>query len=434
MKIAILGGGITGVTAARQLAAAGHEIALFEATGRLAGLCASTVRDGFVADHAGGHILFSKDREVMAFMLAALDGIGYHTTRRETTIRLKGRYVHYPFENGLGDLADDDRFTCLKDYILAWHERRSGVQAPKDFESWCTWRFGRGICDLFMHPYNRKIWNVPLAELGTAWVEGRVPDAPMEDVLKSALGTRTEGYVHQSVFHYPLTGGFESLVRGMARPLRRECIRLETPVTSVAKDGTGFAVNCEHFEQVVSTIPLQVLGRVLAGVPSALKQSFGALDHVSLRNVFVALDKSDPPPLSWIYFPHESDGPQNRVTWLSNYSPQNAPAGKSSVMAEVTWYRNMPESAATTTEAVVSGLVKNGLFDRDQVQFTEVFDVPHAYILYRHGLEAELENLRAYTASLGLHVVGRFGNYSYFNSDACVRAAMDLAASITARA
>lgn len=433
MKIAILGGGITGVTAARQLAAAGHELALFEAGERLAGLCASSVIDGFVADHAGGHILFSKDKEVLDFMLKALDGIGYHTTRRETAIRLKNRYVHYPFENGLGDLEDGDRFTCLKDYILAWHERRSGAKAPQDFEAWCLWRFGRGISDLFMHPYNEKIWNVPLKELGTVWVEGRVPDAPMEDVLRSALGTRTEGYVHQSIFHYPLTGGFESVVRGMARGIPAGVVRFSTPVTSVARDGAGFAVNGEHFDQVVSTIPLQSLGRVLAGVPSALKQGFAALDHVSLRNVFVALDKKDAPPLSWIYFPHEQDGPQNRVTWLSNYSPQNAPAGASSVMAEVTWYREKPGTPEETTEAVVKGLVKNELFTRDAVRFTRVFDVEHAYILYRHGLEAELAKLRAFTESIGLHVVGRFGNYSYFNSDACVRAALDVAAAITRR-
>ena len=45
---------------------------------------------------------------------------------------------------------------------------------------------------------------------------------------------------------------------------------------------------------------------------------------------------------------------------------------------------------------------------------------------------AHLERVREYCRSIGLHVVGRFGSYSYFNSDACVRQAMDLVETLTA--
>ena len=60
----------------------------------------------------------------------------------------------------------------------------------------------------------QKIWNVDLHELGTTWVSGRVPDAPLEDVLRSAIGVKTEGYTHQSVFWFPRNGGFEAMVKG----------------------------------------------------------------------------------------------------------------------------------------------------------------------------------------------------------------------------
>lgn len=433
MKIAVLGGGITGCSAARLLAADGHAVSLFEAKGRLGGLCASSTIDGFVTDHAGGHILFSKDKEVMDFMLAGLGTVGYHTSKRDTRIWLRDRFVRYPFENGLCDLRDEDRYRALRDYIVAWHERKTGTPSPDNFRDWCLWRFGTGICDLFMHPYNSKIWNVPLQELGTAWVEGRVPDAPMEDVLKSALGQHTAGYVHQAIFHYPLTGGFESVVHGIAAGIPAGIVRLNTPVRELRRVGGSYVVDGESFDEVISTLPLAALGPMLEGVPAAVRDAFAALDHVSLRTVFLALDKADAPPHSWIYFPDKQDGPQNRVTWLSNYSPRNAPPGKSSVMAEVTWYRERPGTEAETTEAVVAGLSAGGFFRRDQILFSRVFDVDHAYILYRSGLEAHLERVRAWCAEQGLHVVGRFGNYSYFNSDMCVRAALDLAAKFKAR-
>ena len=54
-----------------------------------------------------------------------------------------------------------------------------------------------------MDPYNEKIWKRPLEQITSDWVAGRVPDAPVEDVLRAAVGIRTEGYTHQAIFFYP---------------------------------------------------------------------------------------------------------------------------------------------------------------------------------------------------------------------------------------
>ena len=43
-------------------------------------------------------------------------------------------------------------------------------------------------------------------------VLARIPKPPMEDVLKSAIGIPTEGYLHQLHFYYPIEGGFEAMV------------------------------------------------------------------------------------------------------------------------------------------------------------------------------------------------------------------------------
>ena len=51
------------------------------------------------------------------------------------------------------------------------------------------------------------------------WVDGRIPRPPVDDVIKSAIGISTEGYIHQSVFSYPLDGGIEALVKAIARPV-----------------------------------------------------------------------------------------------------------------------------------------------------------------------------------------------------------------------
>jgi protoporphyrinogen oxidase len=429
VKVAILGGGITGLTAAYFLERRGLAVEVFEAAPGTGGLCASETIDGFVADKAGGHIIYSTDPEVLAFVLGILGEGGAVENERQTRIFHDGRYVAYPFENGLADLSPEHNFECLKGYVEAAFARRQGAAEPADFHAWCLWRFGEGISRHFMWPYNEKIWNVDLKRMSTGWVRGRVPDAPIDDVLKSSIGIRTTGYGHQARFWYPRTGGFQQIVDRVRAGLETTRLRLGTPCRTLQKRGKGWSVNGEAFDRAISTIPLQELAKVLGDVPPAIKDAFAGLGSTSLLTVFIALKHDRVPKLSWVYYPHAENGPQNRVTFLSNYSPMNAPAGRSSVMAEVTYLGERPGTPEAVTREVVAGLARCGVFEEKDVLFTRTYDNRYAYILYEHGLEARLDAIRGWVGEIGLPVAGRFGNYNYYNSDRCIRAAMDLAAS-----
>ena len=155
VKIAILGAGVSGLALARALIERGHpreDLTLFEAASKAGGLCGSRTVDGYTYDVAGGHILFSKDPEVLAWMQEAGGGPeAFERRDRNTAIRFGERWVQYPFENGLGDLPPEANFECLAGYVHAWHERQaSGSEAPADFGSWVRWRFGEGIARHFM--------------------------------------------------------------------------------------------------------------------------------------------------------------------------------------------------------------------------------------------------------------------------------------------
>ncbi|MDF1800416.1 MAG: FAD-dependent oxidoreductase, partial [Planctomycetota bacterium] len=154
---------MSGLALAQKLIQGGldrESIVLFEAAPRAGGLCASKTVDGFTYDETGGHVLFSKDKPVMEWMIDEAGGPdAFHKVDRNTKIRFEDRWVHYPFENGLGDLPDQANFECVSGYLQPWHARQmSGADAPQDFAAWIEWRFGAGICDHFMRPYNEKIW------------------------------------------------------------------------------------------------------------------------------------------------------------------------------------------------------------------------------------------------------------------------------------
>ena len=437
MKTAILGAGVSGLSLARFLIEGGvpaADLHIFEASAEVGGLCRSKTVDGFTYDRAGGHILYSKDAAARDWMVACTGGPeAFVETERQTRIRFGDRWVHYPFENGLCDLPAEVNRECIEGYIAAWKAREdSGSEAPGDFDAWVRWRFGEGIHRHFMRPYNEKIWKRDLSELGSSWVAGRVPEAPLEDVIKASEGVRTEGYVHQSVFQYPRHGGFQAITDGIAE-LVAERVRLSTPATHLARTPQGWRVDGEDFDLVVSTLPLDELPRIVEGLDAAAAQAMGELTYNSLSSILLALNSDEQPNYSWVYLPHADQGPANRVTYISNYSSWNAPAGCAGLQCEVNWRGDGAAPPEALADEVIAGLESAGLLRRDQVLFHDRCDERHAYIVYTHGFNERRELAIQSLEGMGLLPLGRFGRYNYHNSDQCVIAARELAATLIQR-
>ena len=207
MKWAVLGGGLAGVTLARLLHERGHEVQVFEQETETGGLCRSRTGNGFTFDSGGSHVIFSRDEEVLSFMHRVL-GENREVRERKTKIFYKGRYVKYPFENGLANLPKEDLFFCFYEFVKTLIAAEKGeLDPPANFRDWMYRTFGKGIAESYLIPYNEKIWKLPPEKMSCHWVEGRIPRPPVEDVIRSAIGIETEGYTHQAIFSYPRSGG-----------------------------------------------------------------------------------------------------------------------------------------------------------------------------------------------------------------------------------
>ncbi len=410
------------------------DITLFESASEVGGLCRSKTVDGFTYDVAGGHILFSKDKEAMQWMKDCSGGDEAFVRKdRNTRIRFEDRWVQYPFENGLGDLPKQANFDCLAGYVKAWNQRQlDGSEAPKDFAAWIQWRFGDGIAKHFMDPYNEKIWKSDLSEITSDWVAGRVPDAPIEDVIRASIGIHTEGYQHQAIFYYPKAGGFQPITDGIGSTLM-DRIRLSTPVVSIVKSGSSYRVNGEEFDQVVSTLPLTDMPNYVDGMPTEIAEAMRSLTYNGLVSFLVALDREEHPDLSWIYLPHPNQGPANRVTYMSNYSPGNAPPGKTSFLCEVTVRGDAGRPGPELEQEVLDGLKTAGLLKREEVLFTDRSDIRHAYVVFDHAYAARRKAALGWLESQDIVPLGRFGRFEYDNSDQCVIKARSLAAQLLQR-
>lgn len=434
MTTAILGAGLTGCTLARLLDESGEDVVVLEAADAFGGLCRSFCTNGFTFDLGGSHIIFSRDEEVLSWMRAVL-GPNREERHRETKCFYRGRYVQYPFENGLADLPPDDRFRCVDGFVRAVIEarlaaERGGPVPASTFLQWIRRTFGDGLADCYLVPYNEKIWKYPLDRMSAHWVEGRVPRPPLEDVLRSACGLPTEGYVHQAIFSYPARGGIEALVKAVAEPIKGR-IRCGFCVRSIRREDGRFLVSdgtsTVVAERCISTIPLQALVPALPGVPAGVTDAVDRLVYNSVACVFIGL-RGPVPPFSWVYLSEQETGHANRVSFPSNYSTGTAPPGCGSIVAECT-YRPGDRVAgmddADLVAHVLDRLEAMGVLSAGDVLVTAVARQPFAYVVYDLAYQESVRVVREFVAACGIDLVGRFAEFEYLNMDGCIRHALD---------
>ncbi|OPY45958.1 MAG: hypothetical protein A4E42_00642 [Methanoregulaceae archaeon PtaU1.Bin222] len=423
---------MTGITLARLLREKGHEVLVLEAESRIGGLCRSRTVRGFTFDTGGSHIIFSRDKEVLEFMHGVL-GSNRDTRSRNTKILYRNILVKYPFENGLAALPKEDLYFCINEFIRTYVRAEKGeIPPPKNFREWIFATFGRGIAELYMIPYNEKIWNYPAHLMSAHWMEGRVPRPPVEDVIKSAIGVETEGYTHQSIFSYPVDGGIEALVTSIADGLE-DAIFTGFPVRSlVFRDGhweVSDGTRTVSGDRVISTIPLQHLVTCLHDIPDEVKNAVQALRYNSVACIQMGI-RGTVPDISWLYIPDPNQGLANRISFPSNFSSHVAPGNHAGILAEITYNEGDAVSRMTDEELInhtVRSLGEMGFITPDQVVHTSVDRQKFAYVVYDLGYLENIRIIREYFKSRGITLEGRFSRFEYLNMDGCIRNAMECA-------
>ncbi|MFY9800682.1 MAG: FAD-dependent oxidoreductase [Methanoregula sp.] len=434
MKTAILGGGLSGLTLARLLHENGREIIVLEAEPDYGGLCRSKTKKGFTFDIGGSHIIFSRDAEVLFFMRRMIAG-NEQVNDRNTKIFYKQQFVKYPFENGLSDLPEDDRFACIYGFIKTLIAVEKGeVPPPANFREWIYYTFGDGIAECYMVPYNEKIWKYPTDRMSLHWVDGRIPRPPVEDVIKSAIGIKTEGYTHQSVFSYPLDGGIEALVRAIAHPVEK-FIQTGFRVTSITRSGKKWLIRngdkIIRADHCICTMPVQHLVPCLNGVPDEVKKATESLKYNSLVCVNIGI-RGPVPAISWLYVPDPAVGRTNRISFPSGYSRHVAPEGCSAILAEITHQPGDEVSAMSDDELIcqVSEMLrKMEIIREDQIVYSSVERQPFAYVVYDLDYQKNIAIVKEYFNKIGIPLVGRFAQFEYLNMDGCIRSVMDFVSS-----
>jgi protoporphyrinogen oxidase len=337
--------------------------------------------------------------------------------------------VKYPFENDLKSLPLEDNFECLKSYLFNDYKKK--YKKPKNLKQWFLFQFGQGICDKYLFPYNEKVWNIPVDKLSMSW-SARIPNPPPDDIIRSSLGFTTEGYTHQLYYHYPLQGGYQAISEAWAKKAK-PTYNWQLKKIIKTKNNKFLVSNGKEtleFDQLISTIPIQELVKLVNfSIPLQVLNAIRKLIVNPMLNVCLGINGEDRNKFTAVYFPEKEFLP-NRICYPKTFSPNNAPQGTYSILADITCLKNSAtwrEDDQTILNHVIDGLINRGLIDnKSSVIYKKVLRSQYAYVVYDIHYEKHVKIIRDWFPKIGIHLLGRFSYFEYVNVDAVLERSIDI--------
>ena len=422
IKFLIVGSGPTGLGAAYRLKELGvTDYHVIEKENYIGGLATSFVDDkGFTWD-VGGHVQFSHYTYFDKLMMAALGEDGWLTHQRESWVWMKNRFVPYPFQNNIRYLPKDSMWKCLNGIIHNY--QNPGSKKPDNFEEWIQATFGNGIAEEFMLPYNYKVWAYPPKEMAYNWIGERVAVTDLQRVTENIIFEKDDlSWGPNNTFQFPKHGGTGGIWKAVGEDLiGKENFTLNAEVKEVdAVQKKVILTNGEIFEydQLISTMPIDILFKTVKNAPSELISTSSKLKHSRTNIIGIGLKGKPNLDLSskcWMYFP-ESNSPYYRVTLFSKYSPNNVPDINQhwSLMAEVSESPAKAVNHETLIADTIKALVEDGLIE-DASDVISEFMISYEYGYPTPSVDRDqlLKPLHPWLEAQNIYSRGRFGAWKY---------------------
>lgn len=398
------------------------EIIAIDASRRLGGLMRSEIIDGFTFDVGGSHVIFSRNHSTLKEMISLLKGNLMAHERKAFILFENGYFVPYPFENGIYVLPPEIRAELIADFITAQLElARNPHWYPRNFKEWIIKTFGKSMAEKYFIPYNEKIWKRPLDQISASWVfiPGRLPQPDIRSLIRSVAGIPTIGYIENAYFYYPAKGGIQALYDSVLSKIKQEGCHIKIisgeRIEKIKRIENEYIINDQYkVDKIISTIPITELVNAM-DAPEEVIKAASKLDYNQVVVVGIALSKPAPNQ-HWIYVPQKGVI-FHRYAWISNYSTNNAPQGRSALIAEITVPKGRHVDLERMTKETINGFERLEIFRKEDVLFVKAWYHNYGYPIYRLDHVETRQILINWLEQQGVKTLGRWGLWHYWNMD-----------------
>ena len=413
-KIIILGAGLAGLSAAWHLKQKGIQATVFEKEGSVGGLCRSKEINGFTFDY-DGHLLHFQNNYTLELVNKLLKGnLARH--ERSAWINHFDKFSRYPFQANLHALPRPIAIECLWGFIRACNLRPANGKL--DFLKWINITFGKGIAKYFMVPYNEKFWTIPLSQMDHSWTDRFIPRLGLSEIVNGFFKISKNHFGYNAFFWYPKRGGitqlpqaFEEQLGGISKDCRISEIDLKKKEITIRGRGK------ERFDILILTIPLPELIKIAKPLPGRILGSLNQLRWNSIFNLNFGVEGKCHQGKHWVYFPHK-ETIFFRAGFFHNFSANLAPAGKSSLYAEVSYSKNRPINRKKIAKHVLSDLYKTRIISRNnRVLVTDENDIKYGYPIYDRNYQDATASIKKFLLSKDVFPCGRYGGWQYMSME-----------------
>lgn len=393
----VIGAGVSGLAFANFLD--DDDVLIVEADSQIGGYCKTVKQDGFVWDYSG-HFFHFKHPELERYLLDRMPNEEVRVVHKDSRVRYGDGWVDFPFQKNIHQLPQDEFIECM--YDLFFREETYGTGAPANFQEMLYRKFGRGIAEKFLIPYNEKLYACDLATLDVDAMGRFFPHADLRDIVRNFRAADNASY--NATFTYPRGGAIE-YVNALASEVPNERIALNERVLRVDLASRTATTNRRtiRYRHLVSSAPLPALLTMCGMEPPA-----GLLTWNKVLVFNLGFDRKGPEGVHWVYVPAR-DVSFYRIGFYDNIFGTD----RMSMYVEIGARADEELDVAACRARVLEDLARIGIVDGHQLVSEHSIVLDPAYVHITREGQRFVDESRRVLAAHGVHSIGRYGGWTY---------------------
>lgn len=392
----VLGAGVSGLAFADWLHS--DELIICEADGEPGGYCKTVRQNGFTWDYSG-HFFHFRHKHIEDYLVQRMKQQRVLTIRKDSRIWYGDRFIDFPFQKNIHQLPQAEFIECLYDLYF----RPEGTTS--NFRDMLYAKFGKGITEKFLTPYNQKLYATDLSLLDAEAMGRFFPHADVEAIVRNFREPDNSSY--NSTFTYP-EGGAIQYIEALLQHVKPEQLRLNEAVLNIDLRNKVATTRSGEiaFEHLVSSAPIDRL-LDLCKVPHD-KQLY-SYNKVLVFNL--GFDRKGMSGVHWIYVP-QPEIVFYRVGFYDNIFD----ADRMSLYVEIGYRRDAVIDAQvieTARQRVLEDLKKVGILSDQRLVASHHVVLDPAYVHITTASNHDVATKKRLLETCGVHSMGRYGSWTY---------------------
>jgi len=450
-RIAIIGAGITGLSAALHLARNDYDVHIFEKESSIGGLASGKIINDNIYEY-GPHFFHTNNPKIL-LEIKEIAGDELIDFERTILIKFLDDYFVYPLSifEVLKKLPKKTVIFALLNLIK---NNFIGIFIKPEIENSETIllrHYGKILYELFFKNYIYHVWGIYPDKFSPKFALERIPRISgsiflnkLISPIRTRIGRKSTKHFVENVDGdlYTTKLGYRGIMNKIAGNIENNGgkIHLNSEVKKIkiisglVKEITIEAGEVYNFriDSLINTIPISKAVRMISQEENEdLKESSKNLEFRALVFVGILVNKPKILPVSFMYFREHSF---NRIYDSSYFSHNTTLPDTTILVAEIS---SSLEDRWWTDDKYCRKMVLHDLFREDIIAREDILEVnvyryEYGYPIYKLGYEKHLENLLRYVEAIrNFQTAGRQGRFQYINGHIAMQMGFEAATKIT---